>query len=63
LVFPFIIGTSFFSTIIDILWFRGRAYHSMIQRLFYHFVLEILWHPCSLAWSCIKLSTKFHKFC
>jgi hypothetical protein len=37
-----IVGTSFFSTIVDISWSWGMAYHILL----YRFVLEILWHPC-----------------
>jgi hypothetical protein len=34
LVSPSIVRTSFFNTIVDILWFWGWVYHSMIHKLF-----------------------------
>jgi hypothetical protein len=34
LVSPSIVGMFIFSTIVNISWFQGRAYHSMIHRLF-----------------------------
>jgi hypothetical protein len=39
LVSPSIVGTYFFLTIINILWFWVQAYHSTIHKLFNHFVL------------------------
>jgi hypothetical protein len=43
LVFRSIVGTSFLTTIVDILWSWGRACHMLL----YLFVLEILCHPGS----------------
>ncbi len=64
LFFPSIVGTSFFFTIIDILWFQGRAYHSTIHKLFLSLCSLNLVAPRLTYLELHKVVYfPFHKFC